>query len=130
MGHFEATVTLHYPATSKLIQDRDQLTETQCSVPSAPKKLTEGHSRAWRLTAPMRIAAHVVIRPVTVYQLAKLVMQKILVVLSSGKVRNMALGSPKLLYHLLQFMNSQIDPLLFENLAPFAGILSAPVMLI
>ena len=32
----------------------------------------------------------------------------------------MALESPKLLYHLLQSVNNQIDPLLLENLAPFA----------
>ena len=31
---------------------------------------------------------------------------------------------------LLQFMNNQINPLLLENLAMFARILSAPVMLI
>ena len=33
---------------------------------------------------------------------------------------NMALESPKLSYHLLQSMNNQINPLLLENLAPFA----------
>ena len=109
-----------YLATSNFIQDRDQLTKTQCSVPSAPEKLTEGHSRTWRLPAPTRIAVHILIKPVMVYESAKLVMQKIRVVLSSGNVRNMALESPKLLYHLLQFMNNQIDPLLLENLAPFA----------
>ena len=119
-----------YPATSKLIQDRDQSTKTQCSVPSAPEKLTEGHSRTWDLPAPVRIAVHVVIKLVTVYQSTKSVMRKILVALSSGNVCNMALESPKLLYHLLQFMNNQIDPLLLENLASFAWTLSAPVMLI
>ena len=55
-------------------------------------------------------------------------MRKILVALSYGNVLNMALELPKLLYHQLQFMNNQIDPLLLENLAPFALILSAPVM--
>ena len=55
-------------------------------------------------------------------------MRKILVTLSYGNVLNMALELPKLLYHQLQFMNNQIDPLLLENLAPFALILSAPVM--
>ena len=84
-----------YLATSNFIQDRDQLTKT-------------------------RIAVHVLIKPVMVYESAKLVMQKIRVVLSSRNVRNMALESPKLLYHLLQFMNNQTDPLLLENLAPFA----------
>ena len=54
-----------YPATSTLIQVRDQSTKTQYSVPSAPEKLTEGHSRIWHLPAPTRIAAHVVIKPVT-----------------------------------------------------------------
>ena len=66
---------------------------------------------------------HVVIKPVMVYQ-------KILVALSPGNVLNMALESPKLLYHLLQFMNNQIVPLLLENLAPFARIVSAPAVLI
>ena len=64
------------------------------------------------------------------YLSAKLVMQKIPVALSPGNVLNMALKLPKLLSHLLQFMNYQIVPLLLENLAPFANILSAPVMLI
>ena len=41
-----------YPATSKLIQDRDQSTKTQYSVPSAPEKLTGDHSRIWHLPAP------------------------------------------------------------------------------
>ena len=118
------------PATLKLIQDRDQSTKTQYSVPSAIEELTEGLSRIWPLPAPTRIAVHVVIKPATVYQSAKLVMQKILVVLSSGNVRNMALESPKLLYHLLQFMNNQIGPLLLENFAPFAGTLFALVLLI
>ena len=119
-----------YPTTSKLIRVRDQSTKTQYSVPSAPEKLTEGHSRIWHLPAPTRIAVHVVIKPVTVYQLAKLVMRKILVALSSGNGRNMALESPKLSYHKLQSMNNQIDPLLLENLALFAWILSVLVMLI
>ena len=110
-------------ATSKSIQDRDQSTKTQCSTPSAPRKLTEGLSRMWRLPAPRRIAMHVVIKPVMVYQ-------KILVALSPGNVLNMALELPKLLYHLLQFMNNQIVPLLLENLAPFARIVSAPAVLI
>ena len=65
-----------------------------------------------------------------VYQSTKLVMRKILVTLSPGNVLNMALESPKLLYHLLQFMNNQIIPLLLENLALFARILSEPIMLI
>ena len=73
---------------------------------------------------------HVVTKPVMVYQSAKLVMRKILVALSPGNILNIALESPKLLYHLLQFMNDQIVPLLLENLAPLARILSAPVMLI
>ena len=55
-----------------------------------------------------------------VYQSVKLVMRKILVALTYGNVLNMALELPKLSYHLLQFMNNQIDPLLLENLAPFA----------
>ena len=104
----------------KLIQDCDQSTKTQCYVPSDPEKLTVGHSRIWRPPAPTRIAAHVVIKPVTVYQSAKLVMRKILVALSSGNVCNMALESPKLLHHLVQFMNNQIDSLPLENLTPFA----------
>ena len=111
-------------------QVRDQSTKTQYSVPSAPEKLTEGHSRIWHLPAPTRIAAHVVINPVTVYQSAKLVMQKILVALSSGNTHNMSLESLKSLCHLLPSMNNQIDPLLWENLASFAWILSVPVMLI
>ena len=119
-----------YPVTLKLFQDRDQSTKTQCFVPPAPEKLTEGHSRIWHPPAPTRIVVHVVIKPVTFYQSTKLVMRKILVVLSSGNVRNIALESPKLLYHLLQSMNKQIDPLLLENLAPFAWIISAPVILI
>ena len=94
------------PATLKLIQDHDQSTKTQCSAPSAPRKLTERLSRIWRLPAPTRILMHVVIKPVMVYQSAKLVMRKILVALSPGNVFNMALESPKLLYHLLQFMNN------------------------
>ena len=71
-----------------------------------------------------------IIKPVMVYQLAKLVMRKILVALSSGNARNMALESPKLSYHLLQSMNNQLNPLLSENLALFAWILSVPIMLI
>ena len=64
------------------------------------------------------------------YLSAKLVIQKIPVAVSPGNVLNMALKLPKLLSHLLQFMNFQIVPLLLENLAPFANIFSAPVMLI
>ena len=119
-----------YPATSKLIRGRVQSTKTQYSVPSVLEKLTEGRSRIWHLPAQTRIAAHNVIKPVMAYQLAKLVMRKILVALSFGNACNMALESPKLSYHLLQSMNNQIDPLLLENLAPFAWILSVPVMLI
>ena len=73
---------------------------------------------------------HIVIKPVMVYESAKLVMQKILVTLSPRNVLNMALELSKLLYHLLQFIKNQIVPLLLENLAPFARILSALVMLI
>ena len=54
------------------------------------------------------------------HQACKLVMRKILVTLSSGNAHNMALDSPKLSYYLLQSMNDQINPLLLENLAPFA----------
>ena len=43
-------------------------------------------------------------------------------------ILNMALESPKLLIHLLQFTNFQIVPLLLENLAPFAKIIFVPVM--
>ena len=119
------------PATSKLIQDRDQSTKTQCSAPSPPKTLAESLSRIWRLPAPKRIAMHLVTKPVMVYQSARLVMRKILVALSPGNALNMALESwPKLLYHLLQFMNDQIVPLLLENLTPFPRTLSAPIMLI
>ena len=73
---------------------------------------------------------HVVIKPAMIYLLTKLVMQKILVALSPANVLNMTLELPKLLCHLLQFMYFQIIPLLLENLAPFARILSAPVVLI
>ena len=109
-----------YPATSKLIGDRVQSTWTQYSVPSVPEKSTEDHSRIWHLPALTRIAAHDVIKPVTAYQPAKLVMRKILVALSFGNAHNMALESPRLSYHLLQSMNNQIDPLLLENPALFA----------
>ena len=73
---------------------------------------------------------HVVIKPAMIYLLTKLVMQKILVALSPANVLNMTLELPKLICHLLQFMYFQIIPLLLENLAPFARILSAPVVLI
>ena len=83
-----------------------------------------------RLSFLSESPTHVIIKPVTVCQSAKLVMQKILVPQSSGDACNMALESPKLSHHLLQSMNNQIDPLVLENLAPFASILSVPVMLI
>ena len=67
------------PAGSKLIQDRDQLTKTQCSAVFSPRRLTEGPSRIWHLPAPTRIAMRAVIKHVIVYQLARLVMRKILV---------------------------------------------------
>ena len=118
------------PATSKLMQDRDQSNKTQCSAPYSPTKLTEGLSKIWRLPAATKIAVHVVIKPVMVYLSAKLVMQNIPVALSPGNVHKMALELPKLLCHLLQFMYFQIVLLLLENLAPFTRILSAPVMLI
>ena len=127
MPHIPSPVThgtlrncFFFPVTFKLIQDHDQSTKAHCSVPSAPKKLTKGLSRIWRLPAPTRIAVHVVIKPVMVYQSTKLVMRKIMVALSSGNLLRMALESPKLLYHRLQFMNNQIDPLKLENLTPFA----------
>ena len=98
------------PTMSKLIQDRDQSTKTQCSAPSAPTKLTEGLSKIWRLPAPTKIAVRVVINPAIVYLSAKLVMREILVALSPGNVLNMALESIKLLCHLLQFMTSKSNP--------------------
>ena len=98
--------------------------------PYAPRNLTNGLSKIWRLPAPMRIAVHVVIKLVMVYVWAKLVILKILVTLSPGNILNMAVESSKLLCHLLQFMHDEIVPLLLENLALFARILSAPVMLI
>ena len=52
------------------------------------------------------------------------------VTLSPASILKMILESPKLSCHLLQFMNLQIVPLLLENLALFAEILSALVMLI
>ena len=73
---------------------------------------------------------HKVIKPVMVYLSAKLVMRKIPVTLSPAGILKMILESPKLSCHLLQFMNLQIVPLLLENLALFAEILSALVMLI
>ena len=61
---------------------------------------------------------------------AKLVMRKGLAALSPGNVLSMALEWLKLLSQLHQFMNFQIVPLLMENLALFAEILSTLVMLI
>ena len=118
------------PTTSRLIQGRNQSVRIQCFAPYDPTRLTEGFSKIWHLPASKKTAMHNVIKPVMVYLSAKLVMRKIPVPLSPGNVLNMALESPKLLFHLLQFMNFQIVPLLLENLAPFAEILSAPVLAI
>ena len=117
-----------FPATSRLIQDSDQSMKTQFPVPYSPTKLTEDSSKIWHPTAPTKTAMHDVIKHVMVYLSARLVMQNILAALSPGNVLNMALESPKLLSYLLQFMNFQIIPLLLENPAPFAEVLSALVM--
>ena len=114
-----------FPATSKLIQDWDQSMKTQFSAPYAPKKLTKEFSKIWHWPAPTKTAIHDVIKHVMVYLSAKLVMQKILAALSTGNVLSKALESPKLLSNLGQFMNFQIVPLLLENPAPFAEVLSA-----
>ena len=94
-----------------------------------PRKINRGPQQDMVPTCSNENCSAHCLKPVMVYQSAKLVMWKIMVALSSGNVRNMGLESPKLLYHLLQFMNNQIDPLLLENLASFAWTLSAPVML-
>ena len=73
---------------------------------------------------------HDVIKLVMACLLAKLVMWKGLAALSPGNVLSMALELPKLLSHLRQFMNFQIVPLLLENLALSAEILSTLIMLI
>ena len=93
-------------------------------------KINEGLSKIWHLPAPTKNAMHIVTKSVMVDLPAKLIMRKILVTLSPGNVPNMALESPKLLCHLLQFMYFQVVPLLLENLAPFARLLFAPIMLI
>ena len=123
MEHFEIATSFR-----QLIQVHSHLIKIQCFAPYAPTKLTVGFRKIWHLLAPMKTAMHDVIKPVMVYLSAKLVMRKILVALSPGNSLNMALESPKLLSHLLQFTNFQIVPLLLENLAWFAEILSALVM--
>ena len=118
---------MEYFETAASLQNHDQL--TQCCATFAPRRLTEGLSRTWCLPAPTKIAMHVVIKSVKVYQLARFVIQKILVPLLPANVLNIELESAKLSCHPLQYINDQIVPLLLINLAPFARILSTPVML-
>ena len=107
---------------SRPIQDCDQSIKTQFFALYAPIKLIMGFSKIWHLHALMKTNAccHQACNSLSTNQIryAKNCGHSI-----------MALVSPKLSSHLLQFMSFYVVLLLQENHAPFVKILFALVML-